>query len=234
VIPVATRGLARTRVSAMVSVMTRRSYGRSIGGMLLAAGLALGGCKRQEASAEPGASAASCNPADDCNDLIGESGGFTVREHSDQAATFGALSQGCPYAREDVPPLASLDDGSIPQFNAARSRRSNMNRGNEFLQEIDMHEHMMGMQDDLFACVDLAACYEDGAALSGYGDLDFRFELHPDGHVVAVSVKPSPGLDHPSVVACARRTLADYRFPRYDGGQMMVSYTVTMEEVPDA
>jgi hypothetical protein len=211
--------------------MVAWSVGRSVGGALLAVGLGLAlGCNRHEASAEPGGGAADCNPADDCNDMFG---GSTVRQHSDQAATFAELSQGCPYAPEDVPPLESLDDGSIPEFKASRSRRSNMHKGDEFLQDIDLHAHMMGMQGELFACVDLAACYEDGAALSGQGDLDFDFELHPDGHVVAVSVRPSSGLDHLSVVACARRTLARYRFPRYDGGQLMINYTVTIEDVPE-
>lgn len=204
--------------------------GRRSSGTVLAALLALSaGCKRHEVSAEPG-DATECNPADDCNDVFG---GSTVREHSDRAATIGALSQGCPYAPKDVPPLGSLDDGSIPEFDAARSRASNMNRGDERLQDIDLHEHMMGMQPQLFACVDLAACYKRGAKLSGAGDLEFDFELYPDGHVVAVSVKPSPGLDHPSIVACARRTLARYRFPAYDGGQLMINYTVTIEEVAD-
>ncbi len=216
----------------MVHAMARWSKGRSIGGVWLAALLGLGqGCNRHEASAEPGTSAAACNPADDCNDLIG---GSTVRQHSDQAASFAALSQGCPHAPEDVPPLASLEDGSIPEFNAKRSRLSNMHRANERLEDIDLHAHMMGMQVQLFACVDLAACYEDGAELSGEGELDFDFELYPDGRVVAVSVRPSPGLDHPSVVACARRTMASHRFPRYDGGQMMINYSVTIEAVPDA
>lgn len=203
---------------------------RSIGGALLVAGLGLGlGCKRDEASAEPGSGVADCNPADDCNDMFG---GSTVRQHSDRAATFAELSHGCPHAPKDVPPLESLDDGSIPQFSASRSRRSNMHRGDERLQDIDLHAHMMGMQGELFACVDLAACYDDGAKLSGQGDLDFDFELHPDGHVVAVSVRPSPGLDHPSVVACARRAMQRYRFPRFDGGQLMINYTVTIEAVP--
>jgi hypothetical protein len=215
----------------MVLAMTRRSKGRSIGVVLLAVGLGLGlGC-RHEASAEPGASAASCNAADDCNALFG---GSTVRQHSEQAGTFAELSHGCPHAPHEVPPLESLDDGSIPEFNASRSRVSNMHRADERLDDIDLHAHMMGMQGQLFACVDLAACYEDGAALPGEGELDFDFELYPDGRVVAVSVSPSPGLDHPSVVACARRTMAGHRFPRYDGGQMMVNYSVTIEEVPGA
>lgn len=217
--------------------MVRRSKERSIGEALLAVGLAVGlglglGCNRHEASAEPGASAAVCsNPADDCNDMFG---GSTVRQHSEQAATYAELSQGCPYAPEDVPPLDSLHDRSIPEFDASRSRRSNMHRANERLEDIDLHAHMMGVQGQLFACVDLAACYEDGAALPGEGELNFDFELYPDGRVVAVSVSPSPGLDHPSVVACARKTMSRHRFPRYDGGQMMINYSVTIEDVPGA
>lgn len=198
----------------------------------MAVGLLLApGCRRHERSVEPGPSASDCNPADDCNDLFG---GSNIRQHSPQAGTFAEVSAGCPYAPDEVPPLDTLDDGSVPQFDASRNRASNMNRGEERLQDIDLHAHMMGIQGQLFACVDLAACYEDGAELPGDGELDFDFELHPDGHVVAVSVSASPGLNHPSVVACARRTMAQHRFPRYDGGQMMIEYRITIEEVPDA
>lgn len=203
--------------------------GRSIRWLLVAA-LGLGsGCRRTQPAVEPPVSPA-CNPADDCNDLLG---GSTVRQHSDSAATFVELTEGCPYAPKDVPPLASLDARSIPEFDAARSRTSNMHRGDEWLQDIDLHEHMMGMQPQLFACVDLAACYKRNRAFTGWGELEFDFELYPDGHVVAVSVVPSPGLAHRAVVACARRTLAGYRFPSYDGGQLMINYTVTIEAVDD-
>lgn len=215
--------------------MVPRKRGCSLAGASLVVGLGLGAgagaaCQRREATVPP-ASEAECNPADECGESLG---GSTIRQHSDEAVTVTSLSQGCPYAAGDVPPLAALDDGSIPEINRGRSRRSNYRRGDAFLQDIDLHEHMMGIQDDLFACVDLATCYADGAKLSGYGELDFDFELHPDGHVVAVSVRPSSGLDHPSIIACARRALASYRFPQYDGGQMFIHYTVSMEEVPDA
>jgi hypothetical protein len=214
----------------MVLAMIARSGRRSIGCAVLMVGLvAWSACKRQEATAEPERAVDDCNPADDCNDMFG---GATVRQHSPQAASFAELSHGCPYAPEEVPELESLEDGSVPELNRRRSRRSNMHKGNEFPQDIDLHAHMLGMQGDLFACVDLAACYEDGAELTGQGELDFDFELHPDGHVVAVSVKPTEGLDHPSVIACARKTLARYRFPQYDGGQMFINYTVTIETVP--
>lgn len=209
-------------------VMARKS------GWWWVAGVALvlaPGCRKRDASVAPAALDLGCNPADDCNDMFA---GSTVRDHSEQAGTFAALSGGCPYAPDEVPTPESLVSNGVPEFNAARHRASNMHKGDDRLQDIDLHAHMMGMQAQIFACVDLAACYEDGADLPGQGDLDFDFELHPDGHVAAVSVQASPGLDHPSVVACARQAMYEYRFPRYDGGQMMVQYTMTIEEVPDA
>ncbi|MCX4247152.1 hypothetical protein [Paraliomyxa miuraensis] len=185
------------------------------------------GCKQAEPTAAPGPE---CNAADDCNDMFG---GSTVREHSDRAATFAEVSGGCPHAPEDVPPLETLERGALPEFDASRDRASNMNRGDERLQDIDLHASMMTMQPRIFACVDLASCYEDGAKLSGNGELEFDFELRPNGTVAAVSVHASPGLDHPSVVACARRTMAEHRFPGYDGGQMMINYVMTIEAVAD-
>lgn len=155
----------------------------------------------------------------------------TIRQHSPIAGTHVALSEGCPLQPTEVPSLEEPVDAHIPQFNAARSRRSNMHRGNERLQDIDLHAHMMGMQREIFGCVDLAACYDDGQQLTGGGDLSFDFELLPTGKVAAVSVEVTPGLDHPSVVSCARQAMFDYRFPAYDGGQMMVEYTMTIEEV---
>ena len=44
------------------------------------------------------------------------------------------------------------------------------------------------MQGRLFECLDLAACYSEDVLSTG--ELDFRFELEPDGRVSAVSVKP--------------------------------------------
>lgn len=207
--------------------MARTSAWCIVGAVALGLG---GGCKKDEPTVAPDV-VLDCNPADPCNEMFR---GATVREHSEQAGSFADLTEGCPYAPDEVPDPGSLVEGGVPEFNAARDRASNMHRGEERLQEIDIHAHMMGMQPQIFACVDLASCYEDGAELPGQGDLDLFFELHPDGHVAAVSVKASPGLDHPSVVACTRQAMFEYRFPSYDGGQMMVEYTISIEEVPDA
>ncbi len=188
------------------------------------------GCRKEGDTVAPdlGPIPEDCNPALDCNDMFESS---TVRDHSGQAGSFAALSEGCPYEPDEVPPLESLGDARIPQFDRSRGRASNMDRGNESLQDIDLHAHMMGVQGMIFSCIDLIDCYEDTDELGGDGDLDFDFELHPDGRVRAVSVKPSPSFDHPSVVACARKAVFEYRFPSYDGGQMMVNYTMSIEEV---
>jgi hypothetical protein len=159
---------------------------------------------------------------------------YTVRQHSTDRGTEveGNVGQ-CPLDANKVPPLASLDSSSIPEFNAQRSRASNMNRGNARLQDVDIHEHMMGFQARIFECIDLAACYEGGDAIGG-GDIDFEFELAPTGKVLAVSVHPSTGLAHPAVSHCARRSLYELRFPSYDGGQMMVTYSMTIEVEDEA
>lgn len=210
--------------------MGRASAWCTVGGVVLVLGW---GCNRwQDETVSPMDSLSDdCDPVDDCDGLFRST---TIREHSAQAGTFAPVNEGCPYAPDEVPTPESLVDHGVPEFNEARHRASNMHKGEDRLQDIDLHAHMMGMQSQIFACVDLASCYEDGAELPGSGDLAFDFELHPDGHVAAVSVKASPGLDHPSVVACARQSMFEYRFPRYDGGHMMVEYTMTIEEVPGA
>lgn len=156
-------------------------------------------------------------------------GPSTVRQHSEQSGTEaeGLLGE-CPLAEEEVPPLTELDSSSIPEFNGRRSRRSNMHAGERQMQEIDLHEYMMGMQSRIFECIDLAACYEGGEEL-GSGELDFQFELASTGKVLSVSVTPSEGLSHPGVVHCARRSLFELKFPSYDGGAMMVSYSMQIE-----
>lgn len=194
------------------------------------------GCVKRSEAPDPcaggGCEAEACPLCDLEADGVGPE--TTVRQHSDQNGTEaeGLLGE-CPLPEEEVPPLATLDSSAIPEFDAKRSRRSNMNAGERALQEIDLHEHMMGMQSRIFECIDLAACYEGGDALGG-GDLDFRFELSPSGKVMAVSVTPSEGLAHPGVVHCARRSLYELRFPSYDGGSMMVSYSMQIEVADSA
>lgn len=203
---------------------------RVLGISLVVCALGAGCQARRGASAEPTARTSADPGHDDLGHLFEDE---TIRSHSPQAGTYAELSEGCPYAPDEVPSIDALADPAIPEFNRRRARRTNMHRGHERIHDIDLHAHMLGMQGQIFECVDVAACYDDGTALRGDGDLLFDFELLPSGKVAAVSVQASEGLDHPSVVACARQTMYEYRFPKYDGGQMMVEYVMTIEEVPD-
>jgi hypothetical protein len=116
------------------------------------------------------------------------------------------------------------DDSHIPEFKKGRDRRTNYKAGRAFLQDHELHERLLEMQGRLFECLDLAACYSEDVLSTG--ELDFNFELEPDGRVSAVSVQPSTELDQPLVRACARRSLYDATFPTWNGGRMVVSYRV--------
>jgi hypothetical protein len=84
------------------------------------------------------------------------------------------------------------------------------------------------MQGQLFDCLDLAACYSED--LISTGEMDFQFELEPNGRVSAVSVEPSAELDQPVVRACARRSVYETQFPAWRGARMVVSYRVEIDE----
>lgn len=156
--------------------------------------------------------------------------GLTVTQHSNAAGTYDeSLSASCPFAPEEIPEWETLiDDSSIPEFDQRRSRRSNMKAGNSFLQDHELHEHLLGVQGSLFECLDIAACYD--AEVAATGELDFEFWLEPDGRVTAVSVTPSEQLDQPVVRACARKSVFSARFPSWNGGGMLVSYRVEISE----
>ncbi len=139
------------------------------------------------------------------------------------------LSAECPFPQSEIPPIeVLLDDSNIPEYRRSRKRRDNHAEGQAFLQDHELHEHLLSVQGDLFECLDLAACYDLEAA--GTGALDFQFELEPTGEVSAVSVLPSDALDQPIVRACARRSVYQSRFPSWSGSRMVVDYSVEISE----
>ena len=157
-------------------------------------------------------------------------GGKTISNHSfSEGRTHDGLDAECPFEQSEIPSMdVLLDDTSIPEFRRARARRDNHAQGQAFLQDHELHEHLLSVQGALFECLDLAACYELEAA--GTGALDFQFELEPTGKVAAVSVSTSEELDQPIVRACARRSVYESRFPAWDGSRMVVDYSVQITE----
>ncbi len=190
-------------------------------------------CHRGQASAEPDPCAdGTCAAAVDCelgSCMDGEIAEMR-REHSPQAGTLVEAGAACPYVDGKLPPKESVaDDTGIPQFKRSRTRTTNMDSGHARPQDVDLHAHLLGVQPRIFECIDLAACYSDIDPFVE-GELEFQFELEPNGKVSAVSVKPSPSLAHPVVQACARRSLYEFGFPAWNGARMIVSYRVEIGE----
>jgi len=153
------------------------------------------------------------------------------REHSPLEGVITEGSSECPYAEGELPPKEKLvNDKHIPEFNRGRARGSNYLASNARVQNIDLHEQLLGVQGRIFECIDLLACYDEEAADFPAGELDFQFELEPSGRVSAVSVKPSEGLEDPAVRACARRSLYEFKFPSWNGARMVVSYRLEFGE----
>lgn len=148
--------------------------------------------------------------------------------YAPNAATYDdQANSSCPFAKKDIPPLESLlDDSDIPEYNRSRSRRTNHASGEQFLQDWELQEELMRAQTAFFDCLDVAACYQ--AEPSSTGELDFLFELEPNGRVSAVSVDPSTELDLPVIRACARRSVYQTHFPTWQGGRMVVSYNLAI------
>lgn len=157
-------------------------------------------------------------------------GGRTISSHSlEEGTTNERLSAQCPFPQNEIPQMETLLDVSkIPEYRRSRQRRDNHAQGAAFLQDHELHEHLLTVQGALFECLDLAACYDLEAV--GTGALDFQFELEPNGQVSAVTVVPSPELDQPIVRACARRSVYESTFPSWAGSRMVVDYSVEISE----
>jgi hypothetical protein len=191
--------------------------------------LLVAGCQRQvttspDPCADGGCGEASCEFGS-CGFEFDRSRS-TISSNSPRAGTFAeGTSASCPYNPDELPPMeALLDDSIVPEFKRNRSRSANNGSGGGFLQDHEIHSHMLGYQGRLFDCLDMAACYAEHEL--GDGELDFEFELEPSGKVSAVSVKTSEQFSSPVVLACARKSLYEFRFPSYQGARMVVSYSL--------
>ena len=133
----------------------------------------------------------------------------------------------CPYPADELPAFEPIDDTEIPRMDPERQRATNMYNGDESLDDKALMLHLDTATTEVLDCVTMAACYDAEAVPAG--EIDFAFEVDPGGHVRAVDVDPSEGLDRWGVAACARKAIYETRFPSYDGGHMIVSYSLEIE-----
>jgi len=133
----------------------------------------------------------------------------------------------CPYPADELPHFEPVDDTEIPRLDPERQRATTMYNGDESLDDKALLLHLDTATTEVLGCVTMAACYdaEDVPA----GEIEFAFEVDPGGRVQAVDVDPSEGLDRWGVAACARKAIYETRFPSYDGGHLIVSYSIAIE-----
>ena len=133
----------------------------------------------------------------------------------------------CPYPADELPSFEPVDDTEIPRMDPNRERATNMDNGDESLDDKALMLHLDTATTEVLGCVTMAACYD--AETVPAGEIDFAFEVDPGGRVQAVDVDPSEGLDRWGVAACARKAIYETRFPSYDGGHLIVSYSIEIE-----
>jgi hypothetical protein len=168
-------------------------------------------CNRDSAPLDP-CSGGACMPAPSCElGACADALPTLARQHSPLAGAEVEAGATCPYFDGALPAKETLlDTTDIPEFRKARSRRTNMDDGDNHPQGIDLHAELMPVQGRIFECLDIAACYAGDMDPYVSGDIAFKFELEPDGKISAVSIDPSSTLRDPVVSACARRSLYEF------------------------
>lgn len=133
----------------------------------------------------------------------------------------------CPYGAEDIPPYSPVDDGDVPALPSNGTRASNEDLGDEALSNQALLHHLDRATAQVLTCVSVSACYETESQAAG--EIDFSFEVSPDGQVHGVDVDTSAELEDWGVKECARRAIFDTTFPAYDGADMVVSYRLQID-----
>ena len=133
----------------------------------------------------------------------------------------------CPFDPHEIPPFVEVDDDHVPALTSDRERATNMDAGDEALDNRSLLRHLDSATQAILGCIGVAACYETETVDSGA--IDVAFELDPGGRVQAVNVDPTPELQRWGVPACARKAVYDTDFADYDGGHMVVTYRIELD-----
>ena len=188
--------------------------------------LAATGCSHAGTAAAPVA-------IDPCDGRCGTAAAQPQREEmlealvEDSERGFELPEFSCPHDPKDVPALKIVDDSAIPAFEPERTRDTNMYSGEERLSDGTLFRHIERATEQVFACLDVAACYSEGDVAGG--DIEFSLEVEPTGKVRGVDVQTTTELARLGVAACAREAIYKTEFPAYDGGGTWVSFTLEIE-----
>lgn len=135
----------------------------------------------------------------------------------------------CPFSPEELPAFEAVDDTHVPAVDPQRERQTNMDAGDESLDDRVLLMHLDAATTQVLGCLSMAACYDERSEPAPPGEIEFAFEVDPAGRVRSVDVEPSAELDRWGVTQCARRAIFDTEFPAYDGADMVVSYRLEID-----
>ncbi|MEZ4453949.1 MAG: hypothetical protein R3B09_31115 [Nannocystaceae bacterium] len=133
----------------------------------------------------------------------------------------------CDQDRSSLPAFVAADDSKIPQFDANATMVLDMNAGTERLRDDVLNAEMRKIEHEINACLNTAACYNGGRL--GSGEIGFRFRVMGNGTVHSVSIEAPQDLTVYGVVPCARKVIFQHKFPKFDGQNMVVKYTIELE-----
>ncbi len=132
----------------------------------------------------------------------------------------------CTEDMASLPEFVPMDDSNVPQYDPNAARSIDMNAGDEQLNEELINNHMREIEYALNACFSKAACYNGGAFPTG--EVSFTFRLEASGDVSSVALQAPEEFNIFGTIQCARRAVADHKFPSYDGAAMTISYSVEL------
>jgi hypothetical protein len=196
--------------------------------------LALGmtGCSARKSASKTAADAPpssacgrDCGPMDACIEGVCRKNPF-MHGAARPDAVEATASAVCPYASSEIPPVDDIPDAGVPEYDAARTRVVDMQGKNERLSDEVLDGHLEAIHPRLMECIDLGACYADDPLFGG--TFDFQLRVAGSGAVTEASVTTSPQLQLEPIVACARRSVAEVRFPPFEG-TMSVTYSVVID-----
>lgn len=123
-------------------------------------------------------------------------------------------------------PFTPVNDSHVPQFSSAPVNLDKY-EGSERLDDATVDREMNKLVPKFQRCVTAAAEASDEDL--GRGTLRFKIRLGPEGKILGVSVTAPASLQVFGIVPCARKTVYDHRFPRYDGPPMQVDFSFDVD-----
>ena len=118
------------------------------------------------------------------------------------------------------------DDSKVPGFDANKDQSISMSDGTGRLSDAVIDRELAKLDKDFQRCV-LDA--NDRVADLGTGRVSIKFGVDGKGKVTGVNVGAPSNLENAGLVPCVRKAVYGHSFPAFDGPEMKVSTSFTVD-----